>query len=87
MPLLIEMHKIECDALKKSNVQFVVNDSNVYAFRTIAFDKIITKPDGKLIAYWEDLNHKLAVIEYYMDEDDKKNYKKNFIEVYKQQCN
>ncbi len=84
--LIKEMHKIECDALKKSGVTFQVNSSNIYGFRSIAFDKIMTKPDAKLIAHWEDLNHQLAVIEHYMDEGDKKDFQNNFTEVYLATC-
>ncbi|MBK6876089.1 MAG: hypothetical protein IPG99_06420 [Ignavibacteria bacterium] len=46
----------------------------------------MTKPDAKLIAHWEDLNHQLAVIEHYMDEGDKKDFQNNFTEVYLATC-
>jgi hypothetical protein len=84
--LIKEMHKIECDALKKSGVTFQVNSSNIYGFRSVAFDKIMTKPDAKLIAHWEDLNHQLAVIEHYMDDGDKKDFQNNFEKVYLATC-
>jgi NADH:ubiquinone oxidoreductase subunit D len=84
--MITEMHQIECDALRRSGVKFDVNETNIYAFRSIAFDKIMTKPDGKLIAHWEDLNQQLAVIEYYLDESEKEIYQIEFREIYLRQC-
>jgi hypothetical protein len=80
------MHNIECEALKKSGLTYQVNGSNIYGFRSVAFDKIMTKPDAKLIAHWEDLNHELAVIEHYMDDSDNKEFQNNFTEVYLSAC-
>lgn len=87
MPLVIELHKIECDHLKKSGILFSVNDTNIYTFRGIAFDKIMTqKPDAALIAHYEDLNQKLAAMEFEMDEQEKAEYKENFKSEYLKKC-
>jgi len=78
MPLLTELHKIECDQLKKGGINFIISDTSIYTFRTIAFDRIMTKdPDAKLIAHYEDLNQKLAAMEYFMDESEKLEYRKD----------
>lgn len=87
MPLVMELHKIECDELKKSGIQFMVNDTNIYTFRGIAFDKIMTrKPDAVLIAHYEDLNQKLAAMEFEMDEQEKTEYKENLRKEYLKPC-
>ena len=88
MPLLNELHKIECDQLKKSGISFNVNDTNIYTFRGIAFDKIMTyKPDAVLIAKYEDLNQKLAAIEFEMDPAEKNEYRENIKKEYLKPCN
>lgn len=84
--LITEMHTIECNALKSAGVTFSVNAGNIYEFRSIAFDRIMTRPDAKLIAHWEDLNHELAVIEHYLDEKDKVNFSADFTNVYLKPC-
>ena len=84
--LITEMHMIECNALKNAGVTFAVNAGNIYEFRSIAFDRIMTRPDAKLIAHWEDLNHELAVIEHYLDEKGKVNFRADFANVYLKPC-
>src|SRR5512139_673984 len=83
LPLIKELHKIECEKLKTEGISFTINDTNIYSFRSIAFDKILTKnPDARLIAHYEDLNQKLASIEYWLDENQKAVYQEDFKEVY-----
>lgn len=84
--LITEMHMIECNALKNAGVTFAVNTGNIYEFRSIAFDRIMTRPDAKLIAHWEDLNHELAVIEHYLDDKGKMNFSADFANVYLKPC-
>jgi len=87
LPLIIELHSIECEKLKSEGITFVINDTNIYAFRSLAFDKILTSnPDARLIAYWEDINQKLASIEYWMDDDEKLQFREDFKQVYLNQC-
>lgn len=87
MPLLREMHSIECAKLDEAGISKQVNDTSIYAFRTRAFDKIMThKPDAKLIARYEELNQKLAAMEYVMDAFEKKTYQNDFKEVYMLRC-
>lgn len=83
LPVLIALHRVECEELKKWGIEFTVSDTSIYTFRGIAFDKIMTKdPDAKLIAYYEDLNQKLAAMEYFMDESEKLKYKEDFRNEY-----
>lgn len=87
MPLLNELRRIECSQLKKSGISFTVNDTNIYTFRGIAFDKIMTyKPDAILIAKYEDLSQKLAAIEFEMDSEEKTEYRENFKKEYLKPC-
>ena len=87
MPLLTELHKIECDELKKGGINFTINDTNIYTFRGIAFDRIMTKdPNAKLIAYYEDLNQKLAAMEYFMDDNEKFEYRNDVKNEYLIPC-
>lgn len=86
-PLVKALHQIECEELNKWGVEFSVNDTNIYTFRGIAFDKIMTKePDAKRIAYYEDLNQKLAAMEYFMDDDEKMVYRDYFRKEYLKPC-
>lgn len=84
--LITEMHKIECNALSDAGVTYTVNSENIYEFRSIAFDKIMTRPDAKLIAHWEELNHELAVIEHYLDDNGKDKFSSDFRDVYLKPC-
>jgi hypothetical protein len=87
VPLVKALHQIECEELKKWGVQFIVNDTNIYTFRGIAFDKIMTKePDAKRIAYYEDLNQKLAAMEYFMDDEEKMVYREDLRKEYLNPC-
>lgn len=87
MPLIKELHQIECEQLSKAGINYEVQDTAVYSFRSRAFDKIMTdKPDPKLIAHWEELNQKLAAMEYYMDEFEKNIYHRDFNNIYLKQC-
>ncbi len=76
MPLVKELHQIECEQVKSSGMNFTVNDTNIYTFRGIAFDRIMTKdPNARLIAHYEDLYQKLAAMEYFMEENEKVEYR------------
>lgn len=87
LPLMKELHRIECEKLKNEGISFTINDTNIYSFRSIAFDKILTKnPDARLIARYEDLNQKLASIEYWLEDDEKSAYQEDFKKVYLSQC-
>ena len=87
MPLVTELHQIECEQLGKAGINMQIHDTAVYLFRSKAFDKIMTnKPDPKLIAHWEELNQKLAAMEYYMDDFEKKIYHRDFNDIYLKQC-
>ena len=87
IPLVKELHNIECEQLGKAGINMQIHDTAVYLFRTKAFDKIMTnKPDPKLIAHWEELNQKLAAMEYYMDDFEKKIYHRDFNDIYLKQC-
>jgi hypothetical protein len=87
LPLIKELHEIECEQLIKAGVSTFISDTTIYAFRSRAFDKIMTnKPDAKLIAHYEELNQKLASMEYYMDGFEKKIYQNDFAEIYLKKC-
>lgn len=87
-PLLEELHKIECDQVKKSGINFTVNDTNIYTFRGIAFDRIMTKDiNPPLIAKYEDLSQKLAAMEYEMDDTEKLEYREDIKNEYLKTCN
>jgi hypothetical protein len=87
LPLIKELHQIECEQLRKAGINISIHDTAVYSFRSMAFDKIMTnKPDPKLIAHWEELNQKLAAMEYYMDMFEKKKYHEEFNYIYLEQC-
>jgi hypothetical protein len=87
MPLVKELHEIECRQLSGGGISAYINDTSVYAFRSKAFDLIMTKkPDAKLIAHYEELNQRLAALEYFMDPVEKKIYQDDFKEVYLKQC-
>jgi hypothetical protein len=65
-----------------------MNDTSVYAFRSAAFDVIMTKkPEVKLIAHYEDLCQKLAAMEFEMDDSEKQTYRKDFNKEYLKTCN
>jgi hypothetical protein len=86
--LIEELHKIECNKVKEAGIEFNINDTNIYTFRTIAFETIMTnKPDLKLIAYYEEINQKLASIEYFMNDEEKTKFKNDFISQYLKPCN
>ena len=88
MPLVTELHKLECKQLEKHGVKFEMNDTSVYAFRSVAFDVIMTKkPEAMLIAHYEDLCQKLAAMEYEMDDMEKITYKNDFNKEYMNPCN
>jgi len=88
MPMVTELHKLECNQLKKHGISFTVQDTTVYAFRSVAFDVIMTKnPEAKLIAHYEDLCQKLAAMEYEMDDSEKQTYRKDFNKEYLKSCN
>jgi hypothetical protein len=87
MPLVTELHQIECEQVKKSGLNFTVNDTNIYTFRGIAFDRIMTKdPNAKLIAHYEDLYQKLAAMEYFMDDEEKSEYRNDVKKEYLIPC-
>ena len=88
MPLVEELHKLECKQLEKHGVKFEMNDTSVYAFRSVAFDVIMTKkPEAMLIAHYEDLCQKLAAMEFEMDDIEKITYKNDFNKEYMNPCN
>lgn len=87
MPLVEELHKIECEQMKSAGAVFTVSDTNIYTFRGAAFDRIMTKnPNAVLIAHYEDLNQKLAAMEFEMDEKERSGYREDFKNVYLRQC-
>lgn len=87
LPLVEELHKIECEQVKGSGINFTVNDTNIYTFRGIAFDRIMTKkPNAVLIAQYEDLYQKLAVMEYTMDDNEKLTYREDVKTEYLKPC-
>jgi hypothetical protein len=87
LPVINALHRVECEELKKWGIEFTVNDTNIYTFRGIAFDKIMTKnPDAKLIAYYEDLSQKLAAMEYFMDDQEKLKFREDYRNEYMKPC-
>ncbi|MEO8513114.1 MAG: hypothetical protein ABI543_06130 [Ignavibacteria bacterium] len=87
IPLVEELHKIECEQLKIAGINFLVNDTNIYTFRGIAFDRIMTKkPNAPLIAHYEELYQKLAVIEFNMDDYEKLKYREDVKSEYLKPC-
>lgn len=87
MPLVKELHQIECEQVKSSGINFTVNDTNIYTFRGIAFDRIMTKdPNAKLIAHYEDLYQELAAMEYFMEENEKIEYRNDVKNEYLIPC-
>jgi hypothetical protein len=87
LPLIIELHNIECAQLNKHNVKYAVNTNNIYGFRSVAFDLLLTKnPDAPLIARYEVLCNKLADYERYLEEDDKEEYMKEYNKIYTSDC-
>lgn len=88
MPLVSELHMLECKQLEKHGINFQIQDTSVYAFRSLAFDVIMTKkPEAKLIAHYEELCQKLAAMEFEMDDMEKIKYKNDFNKEYLNQCN
>jgi hypothetical protein len=88
MPLIEELHKIECEQVKKAGISFTVNDTNIYTFRGIAFDRIMTKDiNAPLIARYEELYQKLAAMEYEMDDTEKLAYREEVKKEYLKTCN
>jgi len=68
-------------------MDFIVSDTSIYTFRSIAFDLIMTKqPDAKLIAHYEDLCQKLAAMEFEMDDSEKLTYKNDHTSEYLKKC-
>ena len=87
LPLIVELHNIECTQLNKHNVNYAVNEKNIYGFRSVAFDLLLTKsPDAPLIARYEDICNKLADYERYLEEDDKAEYVQEYNKVYTSGC-
>lgn len=87
MPLVEELHKIECEQIKKSGINFVINDTNIYTFREIAFETIMTKDvNAAKIAKYEELYQKLAAMEYFMEDSEKIQYYSDVRNVYLKQC-
>lgn len=87
MPLVEELHKIECEQVSKAGIVFIINDTNIYTFRGIAFDRIMTKnPNAALIAHYEELYQKLAAMEFEMDDKEKSVYREDLKNEYLKQC-
>lgn len=87
IPLVEELYSIECGQVKDSGINFVINDTNIYTFRGLAFDRIMTKKiNPLLIAHYEELYQKLAAMEYNMDESEKISYREDIKEIYKRNC-
>lgn len=87
IPIIKEIHKIECNQLVKHKINFTVRDTSVYTFRSIAFDLMMTKqPDLKLIAHYEELCQKLAAMEYEMNDEEKEIYNKDYTAEYLKKC-
>ncbi len=87
MPLIEELHKIECDQIRRAGIEFIVNDTNIYTFRGVAFDRIMTKdPNAVLIARYEELYQKLAAMEFEMDRKEKTVYHEDLKNEYLKQC-
>lgn len=87
LPLVEELHKIECEQVKNSGREFIINDTNIYTFRGIAFETIMTKDINAVkIAKYEELYQKLAAMEYFMNDSEKKQYRSDVIAVYLRQC-
>lgn len=87
LPLIIELHSIECSQLNKHNVQYAVNEKNIYGFKSVAFDLMFTKsPDARLIARYEEISNKLADYERYLEEDDKDEYIEEYNKIYTSEC-
>jgi hypothetical protein len=88
MPLVTELHLLECRQLEKHGIKLQVQDTSVYTFRSVAFDVIMTKkPEARLIAHYEDLCQKLAALEYNMDDREKLIYRDDFNKEYLKPCN
>jgi hypothetical protein len=87
IPLVEELHKLECQQVIKAGINFTVNDTNIYTFRGIAFDRIMTKnPDAALIAHYEELYQKLAAMEFNMDDNEKLKYREDLKNEYLKPC-
>lgn len=87
LPLVEELCKIECEQVKNSGINFVINDTNIYTFRGIAFQRIMTKDVNAVrIAKYEELHQKLAAMEYFMNESEKIQYRKDVRTIYAKQC-
>ena len=84
LPVLNELHQIECDY---SDIhQTFQGDSALYAFRASAFHKLIMEPDRRILSRYEDLCQKVATIEYQITGEEKDFYFKDKIRLYEGGC-
>jgi hypothetical protein len=86
IPLLEEVHNIECFHLKNAGIQYN-NETDVYEFRALAFQQVIKAKDKRVLARYEDIYQKLADIEHMMNDDQKAKYLAETERVYKDKCN
>lgn len=84
LPVLTELHQIECDYSEIH--QAYSGDSALYAFRASAFHKLIMEPDRRILARYEDLCQKIASIEYQIAGNEKDEYLKEKSRVYEAGC-
>lgn len=83
--LLQELHKIECENLVKQGGS--TQDTEVYAFRSKAFQAVLKDLDRTVLVRYEDLFQELARIEHGMSDKEKRTYEEYRQQVYASGCN
>lgn len=84
LPVLQELHKIECDHINKTGIKQKFN--NAYEFRSAAFQEVLKNTDRVLLAHYEDLYAELARQEFQMNEKEKKIFYNDIENEYKNEC-
>ena len=82
--MLQELHKIECDHIKKAGIQDKYKSA--YEFRSVAFQEVLKNTDRVLLAHYEDLYAELARQEFLMNEKEKKIFYDDIEKEYKNNC-
>ena len=80
-----EIHAIECEHLKTAGI--VLNDTDVFNFRSKALKYILDDTDRKVLAHYEDLSAELATINFYLDENERKQFDAALQNEYGKKCN
>lgn len=84
LPLIAEVHDIECEHLKKARVD--LQPGSTYDIQATAFQEIMKDPDRKMLARYEWLSQQLADIHHQMNDEEKQEYQKEVDLIYSKGC-